>query len=192
MENELLGGAVVYPQVTALRRRKVTERINLLLRRKMRELLRLQEYSKRDVYVWGDNTTKLNMNGILSLIMEVYAYRKGAAHGLALRDSATINIRTGRNYPLSQLFKPGVDYITPISDEIKRQMKERDIPLIAEFTAIKPNQPYFLHEDDLVIYFAIYEYTPYYVGIPEFPIPIASLRDLIGPRSPLYRFLPPA
>lgn len=191
MENELLGGAVVYPQVTALRRR-ATERINLLLRHKMRRLLRQQSYSERDVYVWGDNTTKLNMNGILSLIMEVYAYRKGAAHGLALRDSATMNIRTGRNYLLSELFKPGVDYITPISEEIKRQIKERDIPLITEFAAIGPNQPYFLHEDDLVIYFAIYEYTPYYVGIPEFPIPIASLRDLIGPASPLYRFLPPA
>ncbi len=172
MENELLGGAVVYPQVTALKRRRVTQRINLLLSRKMRALLRHQSYSERDVYVWGDNTTHLNMNGILSLAMEVYA--------------------TGRNYLLSQLFKPGVDYITPISDEIKRQIKERDIPLIAEFTAIKPNQPYFLHEDDLVIYFAIYEYTPYYVGIPEFPIPIASLRDLIDVRSPLYRFLPPA
>ena len=104
--------------------------------------------------------------------------------------TVTVNVQTGRNYLLSQLFKPGVDYITPISNEIKRQIKERDIPLIAEFTAIAPNQTYFLHEDNLVIYFAIYEYTPYYVGIPEFPIPIVSLRDLIGPTSPLYRFLP--
>jgi len=190
MEKSLMGGAVVYPQVTALKSPKVQRRINLLLRRKMRELLRRQEYREPNVYVWGENTTQLNMNGILSLVMNVYAYRKGAAHGLALQDSVTVNVQTGRNYLLSQLFKPGVDYITPISNEIKRQIKERDIPLIAEFTAIAPNQTYFLHEDNLVIYFAIYEYTPYYVGIPEFPIPIVSLRDLIGPTSPLYRFLP--
>lgn len=185
-------GSVVYPQVTALRSTRVQNRLNTLLRRKTRELMRRQGYGQRDVYVWGDNTTQLNSSGILSITMDIYAYRKNAAHGLTMRDSATVNVETGQNYRLSQLFKPGADYITPISEEIKRQIEERDIPLIADFTAIKPDQTYFLHEDNLVIYFATYEYTPYYVGIPEFPIPIESLRGLIDERSPLYRFLPPA
>jgi len=165
--------------------------MNALLRRKVRALLRQQGYQQKDVFVWGTNSTELNSNGILSIVMDIYAYRRHAAHGLTLRDSATMNVLTGHNYPLSELFCAGCNYITPLSEEIKRQIKERDIPLIAEFSQIKPNQSYFLRDDYLVIYFATYEYTPYYVGIPEFPIPIASLRPLIDEKSPLYRFLPP-
>lgn len=185
-----LVGAVVYPQVTAVRYNKSRMRMNRLLRHKVRALLRRQEYKKKDVYVWGTNTTELNSNGILSIVMDVYAYRRQAAHGLTLRDSATMNVLSGRNYLLSELFSPGADYITPISSEITQQIKVRDIPLIAEFTQIRPNQTYFLRDDFLVIYFATYEYTPYYVGIPEFPIPLATLRPLIDEKSPLYRFLP--
>jgi len=185
-----LQSAVVYPQVTAIERQVVQTRINRLLRHKVRQLLRRQEYRKKDVYVWGNNVTELNSSGILSIVMDVYAYRKHAAHGLTLRDSVTLNIKNGHNYKLQELFIPGVDYITPISEEISRQIKERDIPLIAEFKQIRPDQPFFLREDNLVIYFATYEYTPYYVGLPEFPIPFTALRPLIDQKSPLYRFLP--
>ncbi|MBT9135983.1 MAG: Anti-sigma-V factor RsiV [Firmicutes bacterium] len=191
MDYSLLS-AVVYPQVTAVRHKRGRVRMNSLLRRKVRELLRLQEYGRRDVSVWGDNVTELSASGILSIVMNVYAYRRQAAHGLTLRDSVTMNVQSGHNYRLAELFRPGANYITPISEEIKRQIKERDLPLIAEFNQIKPNQPYFLREDNLVIYFATYEYTPYYVGLPEFPIPFTMLRDLIDEKSPLYRFLPPA
>jgi len=184
-------GAVVYPQVAAVPHNRSRVRMNALLRRKVRALLRQQGYQQKDVFVWGTNSTELNSNGILSIVMDIYAYRRHAAHGLTLRDSATMNVLTGHNYPLSELFCAGCNYITPLSEEIKRQIKERDIPLIAEFSQIKPNQSYFLRDDYLVIYFATYEYTPYYVGIPEFPIPIASLRPLIDEKSPLYRFLPP-
>ena len=133
-------GAVVYPQVTAVHHNRSRVRMNVLLRRKVRSLLRLQEYKQKDVFVWGTNSTELNSNGILSIIMDVYAYRRHAAHGLTMRDSATLNVLTGHNYPLSELFCSGCNYITPISEEIKRQIKERDIPLIAEFSQIKPNQ----------------------------------------------------
>ncbi|MBT9152752.1 MAG: hypothetical protein DDT35_00974 [Firmicutes bacterium] len=45
MDYSLLS-AVVYPQVTAVRHNRGRVRMNKLLRRKVRELLRLQEYRR--------------------------------------------------------------------------------------------------------------------------------------------------
>lgn len=183
-------GAVIYPQVAGLKRR-VQSRINTQLQRRVRMLLRRQGLAQSGTYLWGANETRLNNNGVLSLTEDVYAYRQNAAHGLTVRTAATFDMGTGRIYGLSELFKTGVDYITPISQEISRQIMEQNIPLLREFVQIGPNQEYYLTETDLVIYFQTYDYTPYYVGIPAFPIAVESLRDFIDPRSLLYRLLPP-
>ncbi|MDP3488276.1 MAG: RsiV family protein [Bacillota bacterium] len=182
-------GTVVYPQVAGLKSR-VQNRINTQLRRRICLLLRRQGQGQPNICLWGSNETQLNNNGVLSLTEDVYSYRQNAAHGLTMRTAATFDVVTGQVCGLSELFKTGADYITPISQEIRRQIDEQDIPLLREFTHIGPNQEYFLTETNLVIYFQTYDYTPYYVGIPKFPIAIESLRDLIDTRSLLHRLLP--
>lgn len=188
MDNSYLG-AIIYPQLADLPSSSSLRRINILLLRRVRELARKQGHGQKEVSLWGSNETRLNGSGILSLTQDIYSYRQNAAHGLTMRTSVTVNLQTGYPYTLTQLFTPKADYITPISAYIKRQIESKNIPLLREFVAIEPTQEFFLTETDLVIYFATYDYTPYYVGIPEFPIPIKDLRGIINSQSPLHRFL---
>lgn len=92
---------------------------------------------------------------------------------------------------LNDLFSEGADYISPISEEIKKQMKEQ---ISAEtgfyflendeyadgFKEIDPNQNFYLNEDgNIVIVFDEYEVAPGYMGNPEFVIPaevVSSIR----------------
>jgi len=84
--------------------------------------------------------------------------------------SLTFDISTGKEYRLEELFKPGSDYVGTLSKIIERQIKEREIPILGEFKGIRPNQDYYIADKALVIYFQLYEITPYAFGFPCFYI----------------------
>jgi len=104
---------------------------------------------------------------------------------LTLQQSLTFDIKTGRSYTLSDLFKPGSSYIKRLSDLIKAQIAERQIDTIEPFESIRPDQPFYIADRALVIYFSLFELAPYAFGFPYFPISVFDLSDIINPVGPL-------
>ena len=137
----------------------------------------------------GHFEIKNNQRDILSLSLSNYVYYAQAAHGMTVITSLTSNKQTGRKYQLQDLFKKGTDYVSRINTEIKKQIKKREIPIINEFTTIHPNQDYYIADRTLVIYFQLYELTPYVFGFPMFPISIYDLQDIIDENGPLGRMI---
>lgn len=85
------------------------------------------------------------------------------------------------------MFKPGSDYVKRLSALIQEQIKVRDIQLLNEFTAIRPDQDFYLADKSIVIYFQLYELTAYVYGFPMFPISVYELQDIIDENGPLGR-----
>ena len=75
--------------------------------------------------------------------------------------------------------------MSALSKQISEQLKERDLPLLNGFTVISPNQDYYLADKSIVIYFQLYEITPYYVGFPMFPISVYTLLIIAAEGGPL-------
>ncbi len=106
-----------------------------------------------------------------------------AASGYEFSRYYNVDKMTGQVIELKDLFKAGVDYVTPISQEIKKQMKEQmdgqtafyfldDEEMTDAFKQIQEDQNFYLKEDgSLVIAFDEYEVGPGYIGAPEFVIP---------------------
>jgi hypothetical protein len=115
----------------------------------------------------------------------VYHYH--AAHGMTVIKSLTFDLQKGKLVALKDLFKPGSGYVKRISELIKVQIKERNIPLLVDFTAIKPDQDFYIADKALVVYFQLYEITPYAYGFPMFPISVYDLQDIIDENGPLGR-----
>ncbi|MFA5527623.1 MAG: RsiV family protein [Peptostreptococcales bacterium] len=128
--------------------------------------------------VWIHFEIKNNQRNILSLNLISYGYTQHAAHGMTYIESLTLDTQTGYEYSLSDLFKKNSDYVKELSDQIKLQIKERDIFLLEEFNEIRPDQDYYIADKALVIYFQLYEITPYAFGFPMFPISVYSLQDI--------------
>ena len=127
---------------------------------------------------------RTNEKGILSISIEMYWFA-GGAHGMTVLKSVTFDVNTGRIYRLEDLFKENVAYVKPLSDIIKRQIQERNIPLIVGFTAIKPDQDFYIQNRTLMIYFQLYELAPYVYGFVTFPIPTREIEDIIREGGPL-------
>lgn len=179
---------VKYPHVEGLANRFVQKMVNTAIIDLVYDLIRMQGYMQDPAKtITGTYEVKLHKNGILSVVLDNYGYAKGAAHGITYRKSLTFNLEDGAVYKLADLFKYDSGYRTRISDMIKRQIKEKDVPLIAEFVKIVENQDFYLTDHAVVVYFQLYEYTPYAYGFPEFIIPFRELASIIDPGGPLGR-----
>lgn len=104
-----------------------------------------------------------------------------------------IDKTTGAIASLKDLFQEGADYMTPISENIKKQMRERmaeDENLVYwvdyeevpdwNFQSIREDQNFYLNENgQLVICFDEYEVAPGYMGLVEFTIEDEAIADIL-------------
>lgn len=107
-----------------------------------------------------------------------------AASGYQYQYYYHIDKKTGEIASLKNLFKEGADYISPISENIKEQMRKEmqadeskiywidsEDDFVEQFEAIKEDQNFYLNEDgQIVICFDEYEVAPGYMGLVEFAV----------------------
>ena len=186
IENECTD--VSYPQVAGLKNEDVQNKINQLIRKQIIDLIPKEGCQKYNT-IKGIYQVELNKNGILSIKFDVYTIRKQAANGLNVQKSITVNLETGKIYQVYDLFRRNSGYRAVITRMIKEQIKERDLPLIKEFKGIGDNESFYLTNNALVIYFQEIEFTPHYVGIPEFTIPFNQIKNLINEDGPIARLI---
>ena len=97
-----------------------------------------------------------------------------------------IDKATGQVVTLRDLFREDADYVTALSEEVRRQMEQRmaagesvrECP--EEVTAIDPQQNfYFNGGGELVLVFDEYTIAPGSMGMPEFTIPADVYETLL-------------
>jgi|SRR5699024_2252026 len=172
---------IYFPQVIHLKDKHVERKINQSIINLLHSLItwqKEQQGTNEFTEIIGQYEIKTNERHILSLNLTNYAYAEGFAHGLTVIKSLTFDTNTGNVYQLSDLFAPNSNYIQILSRKVAAQIKERQIPLLNSFNQIHPNQDFYLADKSIVLYFQLYEITPYYIGLPMFPISIYELEDI--------------
>lgn len=181
------GTIIYYPQVTGLTNRSVQNQINRDILALVQQIVREQKEIQisGNTEMTGQYEIKTNERGILSLTLSNYSYTYPMAHGFTIIKSLTFDVQTGKRYALADLFKPGADYVQVLSREVSEQIQARQLPLLGEFKAIRPDQEYYLADKVLVLYFPLYEITPYYVGLPAFPVSLYDLLSIAAEPGPI-------
>jgi len=178
-----------FPVIRGISDKEVQKKINDTILKTVYDLMREQGYFENEnTTITASYEIKTNERGILSLSFINYAF-SGGAHGLTIIRSLTFNIESGRLYELKDLFKPGASYVERLSEIVQKQIVARDIPILDEFTGIKPDQDFYIADKALVLYFQLYELTPYAYGFPYFPISVYDIQDIIDEEGPLGMML---
>lgn len=186
------GEQIYYPQIIHLQNITAQQTMNQKIYQQLQNLRREQyESQQADFFqeMLGQYEVKTNERNVLSLSLTNYAYAPYHAHGLTLMKSLTFAVKTGKNYQLHELFKPNSQYQDVLKKIIERQIKERHLDTFDEPITISSNQDFYIADKALVIYFQLYEITPYYVGFPMFPISIYEIQDIILEDGPLGKML---
>lgn len=186
------GVRIYFPEVVGLQNLHVQQMINQSIVRLTQHLIN-QQYQQQEVKRFaemiGTYEVKTNERGVLSLTISNYAIAPQHANGLTITKSLTFDIETGKNYQLKDLFKPGSDYVGVLSRIVKKQIEEREVPIINDFSKISPNQDYYIADKSLVLYFQPIEITPHYFGSPMFPISVYEIEDIIDESGPLGKMM---
>lgn len=116
---------------------------------------------------------------------------QGEANGYERDYFYTIDLISGKQLQLKDIFVDGADYITPISENIKEQMRsqmEKDENILywledemeeLNFSGITEETNFYINEDDdVVICFNEGDVAPMYMGNVEFEIPAEVLQEI--------------
>jgi hypothetical protein len=164
----------------------VEQKINQQIIGLMYRLIAELQQPDLSMRVSGSFESKTNQRNVLSLTLWALG-DFGGAHPMTYIRSLNIDGMTGTDYPLGTNFKPGSNYVDILSDLIRKQIRGRNIPLLEEFRGIRPDQDYYVADNVLIIYFQLYEISPYAAGFPYFPIPLYQIEDIIAENSLLQR-----
>lgn len=180
---------VFYPLVSGMANQMLEGFINREIALRTQELInrQLKDTSLTLQEMVGYYEIKNNQRRVLSLLLSNYAYHYHAAHGMTYLASLTFDLEKEKLCKLNDLFKPGSDYSAKLSSLIRKQIKERDIQLLNEVPPITNNQDFYIADKTLVVYFQLYEITPYVFGFPMFPISVYDLQDILDESGPLGR-----
>ncbi len=124
--------------------------------------------------------TVYDKNNLLSITVDYYDYT-GGAHGYTERVAYNYDLVSGEEIKLNDLFMDSYDFKTILDQEVQRQIKQ-DLEIyfgddLSSYQGINEDQPYYIEDDGLIVYFGLYEIAPYAAGIREFKVPFTLLEE---------------
>ena len=170
---------VYVPQVSSSSHPEDAAKMNRVIRDQAVKLIQMTGYEEsQDTEVTGTYEIKLNERGLISLVLIVYGYTMGAAHGMTYQRGLTFQTDSGQLITLAQLFESGAPYVAELSKHVAAQIKQRQIPTFEPFKSIDKNQEFYMTDKALVLFFGLYDLAPYVYGFQYFPISIYDLKDI--------------
>lgn len=121
-----------------------------------------------------------NKNDILSVSL-IYQEYIGGKNSL-IRTTYNYNLQTGESMPLRSLFKQGADYIGILNKKMKERLQISYPNAAAQFSGIAEDQPYYLDNNDLVVFPRFNEIAPILSEIPVIRIPLSDLSSILQPQ----------
>ncbi|RXZ77839.1 DUF3298 domain-containing protein [Paenibacillaceae bacterium] len=180
---------VYYPRVEGMRDAEAERKVNDELK-KLSLVKPIPENTKLDYSYTGDFSVTFFQKDLLVLELNGYNYPFGAAHGMPTKIYTHINLTDGTMYTLQDLFKPGSNYVAELSAIVGRQIKDDpqyNYVFPDTYKGIRKDQPFFVTEQALHLYFDPYDIAPYVAGFPTFTIPFAEIMNLIAVDGAFWR-----
>jgi len=180
---------VYYPQIRGMKDEKAQEKVNVRLK-ELSNIIPIDSKKQLDYSYTGTFAVEFFKCHLLVLKLESYNYPFGAAHGMPSQVFPHINLINGEFYQMEDLFKEDSNYVKVLSDIISYQIDndpEYSYVFPGSFEEISKNQPFYINEDALYIYFEPYEIGPYAAGFPTFLIPFNEIDGIIDKEGDFWR-----
>jgi hypothetical protein len=177
---------VYYPQLKGV---KNQTKVNELLK-ELSGVKDIPPHTQLESNYMGDFEVTFFRKNLLVILIEGYDYPFGAAHGMPIKKYVHIDVKSGEIYQLKDFFLPDSPYVKVISDIIDEQIKDNEkysYLFPDAYKGIKPDQPFFISDNGLNLYFTPYDIAPYAAGFPTFTIPFDKLSGIINKEGGFWK-----
>ncbi|SFM15223.1 WG containing repeat-containing protein [Paenibacillus sp. 1_12] len=180
---------VYYPQIEGMSAHTAQTQVNEKLKQ-LSQVKPIPADTQLDYSYSGNFNVSFFRKNLLQLQLIGYNFPFGAAHGMPTKLYTPINLMNGRIYELKDLFKPNSDYVAVLSEIVGQQIKQDpqySYVFPDTYKGIKADQPFYVSENALHLYFYPYDIAPYVAGFPTFNIPFSSIMNLIAVNGEFWR-----
>jgi hypothetical protein len=180
---------VYYPQVEGIKNRRTQQNVNNKLK-VLSQVKNVPANVQLEANYTGDFSVEFFKKNLLVLELDAYDFPFGAAHGMPTRVYPHIDLVSGSFYELKNLFKPNSNYVKVLSDIIGNMIKtdpQYEYVFPDTYKGIKPDQPFYVDENNLYIYFTPYEIAPYAAGFPTFKIAFKDIMSIINTQGAFWK-----
>ncbi len=140
----------------------------------------------------------LATNDLVSLVFNIASYERGAAHPNHRSLVVNYDLKSGRTLKLSELFKPGADYLNVISRysiaDLKKQANDPNYPVDMIEQGAAPEAENFeawnISRKGLAITFDAYQVASYAEGPKHLIVPYRELKTISRADGPLAAVAP--
>ncbi len=141
-------------------------------------------YPDYGAYLKGRYTAEILKNGVISVLFDYDEYTPGAVHPWGVMASINYDTRSGRFLGISDLFRPGCNYVSRLSEISIHELEQHEY---AQETAIRNGagpveknfQVFTLTDTELVLHFQQYQVAPGAVPAEQVSIPLSNLAHLL-------------
>jgi hypothetical protein len=147
-----------------------------------------EEFRQYGAYLNGTYTIRILKNDIITVLFDYDEYVAGAAHPWEVVASINYDSRTGRVLSLSDLFRPGSNYVPRLSElciellNQRQELPEEETIRHGAGPDEKNFQVFTLSDHGLVVHFQQYQVGPGVVPALEIEIPLPKLEPLLRER----------
>lgn len=181
---------IAFPALTGMKDRKLQETINKLI---VAEIV--APYEKFASFDGPNDTTLLDAGYTLSKIKDLlmidqngYMYFLGAIHDYSFRNTVYIDLTTGEQYGLSDLFRKDSGAWDYLSNAVTAQMqKNADDIYLVESVTIDPYSKFALNDSGIDFYFEGGDIAAFAAGMQVFHIPYSDLTDYIDTEGAFWK-----
>lgn len=138
--------------------------------------------TKVNYRVYSNYDITFNKNHVLSLVLHLTALDDNSTQYDDLY-SYNIDLLTGNQLLLKDIFRPGVNYLKLVSDFINFKISQNPESYYPNnIVDIPEDQSFYLTDQGIVIYFGLDEISPAANGIPKFLMEFTNFESYINPR----------
>lgn len=155
----------------------------------------VKEKPQYDGYIDGKYKATVLKSGIVSVLLEWSEYFPGAAHPGGTSVSINYDSRTGRVLQLADLFRPGVDYVSRLSElaikDLNGSVFEESVVIEHGAGPVEANfQVFSLTDTSLILHFQTYQVAAGAAGPQDVEISLTDLEPLLS-KTIVERFVIP-
>ena len=138
--------------------------------------------TKVNYRVYSNYDLTFNKNQVISIVLHLTALEGNDPQYDDLY-SYNIDLLTGNQLTLKDLFRPGVDYLKLVTDYVNLQISKNPNNYYSNTVVdIPDDQAFYLTDQGIIIYFGLDEISPAANDVPKFLISFSDFESYINPR----------
>lgn len=178
---------VTYPQVKGMSDKTAENNLNSILKQAA-VFHPSADVSASDLSSYSANySVPFHQGDIADVVIQTYVMPNGAAHGMPVESSLWINLQTGREYTINDLFTDNQTGLTAVTGVVKAEDTNKQLDTFQPFTGVTAKDGFILQQGGLTVYFSPYEWSSYAAGFLAYPVPYTKIASSLNQSGELWK-----